>query len=53
MPIRYALSSEHIRIIQVTSIHELMGKYKSSASKTKEARVKPSASSGGIKINLT
>jgi hypothetical protein len=30
-----------------------MEKYKGSASKTKEARIKPSASSGGIKINLS
>jgi hypothetical protein len=52
-PIRYAVSSDHIRIIQVGSIHELMEKYKSSSKQTKEARSRPSASSGGIKINLT
>jgi hypothetical protein len=52
-PVRYAVSSDHIRIIQVASIHELMEKYKSSGKQTKEARSKTSASSGGIKINLT
>jgi len=52
-PVRYAVSSEHIRIIQVVCIHELMEKYKSSSKQTKEARSRPSASSGGIKINLT
>ncbi|WP_374989545.1 hypothetical protein Q5794_30090 (plasmid) [Priestia megaterium] len=52
-PIRYALSSEHIRIIQVASIHELMEKYKGSAKQAKEARVKTPSSSGRIKINLT
>jgi len=52
-PVRYAVSSEHIRIIQVACIHELMEKYKSSSKQTKEARSRPSASSGGIKINLT
>ncbi|RBN36148.1 hypothetical protein DMN50_36990, partial [Priestia megaterium] len=40
-PVRYTLSSEHIRIIQVTSIHELMEKYKSSSKQTKEVRVRP------------
>ncbi|MCM3194756.1 hypothetical protein [Priestia megaterium] len=29
-PIRYAVSSEHIRIIQVASIHKLIDKYKNS-----------------------
>ncbi|MFH7617590.1 hypothetical protein, partial [Pseudomonas syringae group genomosp. 7] len=52
-PVRYGVSSDHIRIIQVGSIHELMEKYKSSSKQTKEARVRPSASCGGIKINLT
>ncbi|MEM4997228.1 hypothetical protein WKH56_32055 [Priestia sp. SB1] len=52
-PVRYAVTSNHIRIIQVASIHELMEKYKSSSKQTKEARVRPPASSGGIKINLT
>jgi len=52
-PVRYAVSSEHIRIIQVACIHELMEKYKSSSNQTKEARSRPSVSSGGIKINLT
>lgn len=52
-PIRYAVSSEHIRIIQVTSINELMEKYKSSAKQQRDGRPRTSASSGGIKINLT
>ncbi|MFL0498703.1 hypothetical protein [Priestia megaterium] len=52
-PVRYAVNSDHIRIIQVASIYELMEKYKSSSKQTKEARVRPSPSSGGIKINLT
>ncbi|PGX39107.1 hypothetical protein COE67_17985 [Priestia megaterium] len=51
--IRYAATSDHIRIIQVASIYELMEKYKGSSKQTKEARVRPSPSSGGIKINLT
>ncbi|MGG0459750.1 hypothetical protein [Priestia aryabhattai] len=52
-PVRYAVPSEHIRIIQVASIHELMDKYKSSAKSQKEARTKTAPSSGGIRINLT
>ncbi len=53
-PVRYAVSSDHIRIIQVASIHELMEKYKEFCETTKRWKVKgPSASSGGIKINLT
>ncbi|MFE0624843.1 hypothetical protein ACFW1J_25835 [Priestia aryabhattai] len=52
-PVRYAVSSDQIRIIQVASIHELMEKYKSSAKQTKETRSRTSSSSGGIKINLT
>ncbi|MFS0907171.1 hypothetical protein AB3N02_29755 [Priestia aryabhattai] len=50
-PIRYAVSSEHIRIIQVASIHELMDKYKNSTKQQKEARPRTQSSSG-IKINL-
>ncbi|MDP9580631.1 UNVERIFIED_ORG: hypothetical protein J2X74_006566 [Bacillus sp. 1751] len=51
-PVRYAVSSEHIRIIQVASIHELMEKYKSSTKQQREA--KPiTQSSGGIRISLT
>ncbi|MED3872441.1 hypothetical protein P4574_26030 [Priestia megaterium] len=51
-PVRYAVSSEHIRIIQVVSIHELMEKYKSSTKQQREA--KPiTQSSGRIRINLT
>jgi hypothetical protein len=52
-PVRYAVNSDHIRIIQVASIHELMEKYKSSSKQTKEVRSRTTSSSGGIKINLT
>ena len=52
-PVRYAVSSDHIRIIQVASIYELMEKYKSSHKKQREERPKSSPSSNGIKINLT
>jgi hypothetical protein len=52
-PIRYAISSEHIRIIQVATIHELMKKYKGSGKQQKDARPRTRASSGGIKISLT
>ncbi|MCM3197316.1 hypothetical protein M3624_29935, partial [Priestia megaterium] len=30
-PVRYAVNSDYIRIIQVASIHELMERYKSSS----------------------
>ncbi|MFF2444925.1 hypothetical protein [Priestia megaterium] len=52
-PVHYAVNSDHIRIIQVASIHELMEKYKGSAKQQRDGRPKPSVSSGGIKINLT
>ncbi|MGG0343314.1 hypothetical protein ABEY50_24960 [Priestia megaterium] len=52
-PVRYAVTSDHIRIIQVPSIHGLMEKYKSSAKSQKEARTKTAPSSGEIRINLT
>ncbi|MBE5101615.1 hypothetical protein [Priestia aryabhattai] len=53
-PVRYAVSSEHIRIIQVRSIDELMEKYRSSAKQQRDGRLKvSSSSSNGIKINLT
>ena len=52
-PGRYAVSSEHIRIIQVTSIHELMEKYKGSSKQPRNTNQRMSPSSGGIKINLT
>mgnify|MGYP001042582974 CR=1 FL=1 len=52
-PVRYAVSSEHIRIIQVTSIHELMEKYKGSSKQPRNTNQRMSPSSGGIKINLT
>jgi len=52
-PVRYAISSEHIRIIQVASIYELMEKYKSAGKQQREGKPRSSASSSGIKINLT
>ncbi|QSF35859.1 hypothetical protein ICR95_25635 (plasmid) [Priestia megaterium] len=52
-PVRYAVSSDHIRIIQVASIHELMEKYKSPTKQQRGAKTKVSPSSGEIKINLT
>lgn len=52
-PVRYAMSSDHIRIIQVASIHELMEKYKSPAKSQKEARSRTNVSSGGVRIKLT
>ncbi|MCR8926667.1 hypothetical protein NLI92_001996 [Priestia megaterium] len=51
--VRYAVYSDHIRIIQVSSIHELMEKYKGSSKQAKEVRSRTTSSSGGIKINLT
>ncbi|MED3815873.1 hypothetical protein P4573_27080 [Priestia megaterium] len=52
-PVRYAVSSEHIRLIQVANIHELMEKYKSPVKSQKEARSRTNVSSGGVKIKLT
>ncbi|MED4760832.1 hypothetical protein [Priestia megaterium] len=52
-PVRYAVSSDCIRIIQVGSIHELMEKYKGSAKLQKNGRPRVSSFSNGIKINLT
>ncbi|KQU25102.1 hypothetical protein ASG61_19115 [Bacillus sp. Leaf75] len=52
-PVRYAVSSDCIRIIQVGSIHELMEKYKGSTKLQKNGRQRVSSSSNGIKINLT
>ncbi len=52
-PVRYAVNSEHIRIIQTGSIHELMEKYKSPAKSQREARSRTNVSSGGVKIKLT
>ncbi|QLK09576.1 hypothetical protein BMG_6352 (plasmid) [Priestia megaterium] len=49
-PVRYAVHSEHIRIIQVASIHELMEKYKGSAKQQRDGKPRESASSGGIKL---
>jgi hypothetical protein len=52
-PVRYAINSDYIRIIQVASIHELMEKYKSAGKQQRDGRPRTSASSNGIKINLT
>jgi len=52
-PVRYAIQSEHIRIIQVANIHDLMEKYKSPVKSQKEARSRTTVSSGGVKIKLT
>ena len=52
-PVRYAVNSEHIRIIQVASIHELMEKYRSSAKQQRDGKTRALASSGGINIKLT
>jgi len=52
-PVRYAVSSDHIRIIQVANIHELMEKYKGASKQTKEVSSRTTSSSGKIKINLT
>ncbi|MGR6342530.1 hypothetical protein ACU5CE_32865 [Priestia megaterium] len=52
-PVRYAVSSENIRIIQVASIHEFMEKYKGSTTQRREAKPVTQSSSGGIRINLT
>ena len=52
-PVRYVASSDHIRIIQIASIHELMEKYKGSGKQQRDTKPIKSASSGGIKINLT
>ena len=52
-PVRYAVSSDHIRIIQIASIHELMEKYKGSAKQQRDGRSRVPSSSNGIKINLT
>ncbi|QTL52627.1 hypothetical protein [Priestia aryabhattai] len=52
-PVRYAVSSDHIRIIQVASIDKLMEKYKSASKHPKETRERAQSSSGSIKINLT
>ncbi|MHC5531383.1 hypothetical protein [Priestia megaterium] len=52
-PVRYAAKSDHIRIIQAGSIHELMEKYKSSTKQQREEKPITQSSSGGIRINLT
>ena len=52
-PIQYAVSSDYFRLIQVASIHELMEKYKSVGKQQRDGKTRASASSGGIKINLT
>ncbi|MEK1831445.1 hypothetical protein AAAC51_28630 [Priestia megaterium] len=52
-PVRYAAKSDHIRIIQAGSIHELMEKYKSSTKQQREEKPITQSSSSGIRINLT
>jgi len=52
-PIRYAVSSDYFRLIQVASIHELMEKYKSVGKQQRDGKPRATASSGGIKISLT
>ncbi|MGC9935282.1 hypothetical protein [Priestia aryabhattai] len=52
-PVRYAVNSEHIRIIQAASIHELMEKYKNPQKQQKQAKLREQSSSNGIRINLT
>ncbi|PFE34186.1 hypothetical protein CN270_10825 [Priestia megaterium] len=51
-PVRYAVTSDHIRIIQVTSIHELMEKYKNPQVQQKEAKIRKQSFSSGNRINL-
>ncbi|WP_182007279.1 hypothetical protein, partial [Priestia aryabhattai] len=51
--VRYVVSSEHIRIIQVASIHELMNKYKGYGKKYRDGRPRSLVSSEGVKVNLT
>lgn len=53
MPVRYAVNSHHIRIIQLSSALELLEKYKSVSKQQRDGRTISSASSRGIKINFT
>ncbi|MGI8382849.1 hypothetical protein ACR0S4_30320 [Priestia megaterium] len=52
-PVRYAVNSDHIKIIQVTSIYKLMEKYKSPNKQKRETKTKANTSSSVIRINLT
>jgi hypothetical protein len=52
-PVRYVVSLDYIRIIQVASIHELMEKYKNSAKQIKNTGPRIQSSFGRIRINLT
>lgn len=51
--VRYAITSAHIRIIQVTSIHKLLEKYKNPLKQQRETRTKTNSSPSKIRINLT
>lgn len=50
-PVRYNISSDYIKVIQVADIHELMQKY--GGNKSQYSVPKPASSNGGIRINLT
>jgi len=51
-PVRYNVSSNYIKVIQVADIHELMQKYGGNA-KPQQPANKPTSNNGGIRINLT
>lgn len=51
-PVRYNVSSNYIKVIQVADIHELMQKYGGSA-KTQQPAPNTTSNNGGIRINLT
>jgi hypothetical protein len=50
--VRYNISSDFIRVIQVADIHELMEKYGGNA-KTQQPVPRTNSNNGGIRINLT
>ncbi|WP_369361792.1 hypothetical protein [Priestia megaterium] len=52
-PIRYAVSSDHFRVIQVGSIPELMEKSKSNNNQQRKVKPVIHSSSNGVKVNLT
>ncbi|MEM5003202.1 hypothetical protein [Priestia megaterium] len=51
-PVRYIISSDYVKVIQVTDIHELMQKYGGN-SKPQQPAPKTSSNNGSIRINLT
>ena len=51
-PVRYNVSSNYIKVIQVADIHELMQKYGGN-SKPQQPAPKPASNTSGIRINLT